>query len=43
MEKVIKALLEAKFPKVDSNNLMTVINATANPVVATEILTGLYE
>jgi len=43
MEKLIKALLEDRFPDVESSNLLTVINATPNPVIATEILTGLYE
>lgn len=43
MNKIIKALLEAKFPTVDAETLLEVINSTPNPQVATEILCGLYE
>ena len=41
MEKVIRALLATKFQNVDA--IMEVINATPNPTVATEIITGIYE
>ena len=43
MEKVILALLKVKFAGVDVNALMEIIHATPNPVVATELLCGLYE
>jgi hypothetical protein len=43
MEKIIKALLEAKFPTLAIDQLMEVINATSNKSVATELLCGLYE
>ena len=41
MEKVIRALLATKFQNVDA--IMEVINATPNPTVATEVITGIYE
>jgi len=43
MTKVIKALLAMKFPSIDVNSLMEVVEATPNPTLATEILCGLYE
>ena len=43
MEKIIKIALEAKFPGIDLTNLLDVLNATGNAVVATEILLGIYE
>ena len=43
MEKIIKLALEAKFPNVDLTNLMDVLNATGNVVVATEMLLNIYE
>ena len=43
MEKIIKIALEAKFPNVDLTNLMDILNATGNVVVAIEILLGIYE
>lgn len=43
MEKVIKAALTAKYPSIDISQLMEVINATPNSVIATEILLGVYE
>jgi hypothetical protein len=41
--KVIKALLELKFPGTNVEAIMDVISATPNPELATEILCGLYE
>lgn len=43
MEKIIKALLEAKYPTVNVASLLEIVNATPNPSLATEILCGLYE
>ena len=43
MNKIIKALLQAKFPTLNVEDLLEVINATANPTIATEVLCGLYE
>ena len=43
MEKIIRIALEAKFQNVDLTNLLEVINATGNAVVATETLLGIYE
>jgi len=43
MNKIIKALLEAKFPTLNVEDLLEVIHATANPAIATEVLCGLYE
>lgn len=43
MEKIIRIALEAKFQNVDLTNLLEVINATGNAVVATEVLLGIYE
>jgi hypothetical protein len=43
MNKIIKALLQAKFPTLNVEDLLEVINATANPTIATELLCGLYE
>ena len=42
MNKIIKAALEAKFVGVDVSPVVDVINATPNPIVAAEILLGLY-
>ena len=41
--KILKALLQAKFPELDIDALVEIINATPNPEVATEVLCGLYE
>lgn len=43
MDKIIAVALSAKFSGIDINALMDVINATPNPVVATETLLGIYE
>ena len=43
MEKIIKLALETRFPGANLVNLMDVLNATGNAVVATEILLGIYE
>jgi len=43
MNKIIKALLEAKYPTIDTESLLEIINNTDNPTVATEIICGLYE
>ena len=43
MNKVTALLLSMKFPELNINSLMEVINATPNPVIATEILCGIYE
>lgn len=43
MNKIIKAALEAKFVGMDVSPVVDVINATPNPIVAAEILLGLYE
>jgi hypothetical protein len=40
--KIIQELLKLKFPTVDINNLMEIINATPNPELATEIMCGIY-
>ena len=42
MNKIIKAALEAKFVGMDVSPVVDVINATPNPIVAAEILLGLY-
>jgi len=43
MQKLIKIILENKFPDANVSELQEIINATPNPVVATEILCGVYE
>jgi hypothetical protein len=43
MNKIISALLQAKYPTMDTNALLEVINATPNAPLATELLCGLYE
>lgn len=43
MEKIIKALLQAKFQDVNTDALLEVISNTRNPSIATEIICGLYE
>ena len=43
MNKIVKALLEAKFPTVNVDDLLEIVNATPNPIVATEVLCGLYK
>jgi len=43
MNKIMKALLEAKYPTTNVELLMDVVSATPNPELATEILAGLYE
>lgn len=40
--KIIQELLKMKFPTVDINSLMEIINATPNPELATEIMCGIY-
>lgn len=42
MNKIIQQLLIKTFPDVDINSLMEIVNATAKPEVATEILCGIY-
>jgi len=42
MNKIIKALLETKYPTLNIESLLMVINATPNGEIATEILCGLY-
>jgi len=42
VNKIIEALLKAKYPTIDTTALLTVINATPNAEIATEILCGLY-
>lgn len=42
MDKIIKALLEAKYPTANADALLEVINATPNASLATEILCGLH-
>lgn len=41
MEKIIRIALEARYPEIDA--LIEVVNATANPTIAAEILLGIYE
>ena len=43
MNKIMKALLQAKFPTLNVEDLFEVINSTSNPEIATEVLCGLYE
>ncbi len=43
MEKIIKIALATKFPNAKLENLIDVLNATGNVIVATEILLGIYE
>ena len=43
MLKIERALLEAKFPTINVDNLLEVVMATPNSRVAIEILCGLYE
>jgi hypothetical protein len=43
MLKIERALLEAKFPTINVDNLLEVVMATPNIKVAIEILCGLYE
>ena len=43
MDKIIVVALKANFPGININAVMDVINATPNPVVATETLLGIYE
>lgn len=42
MNKIIRAALAAKFQG-NVDNILTVVNATPNPEMATEILLGIYE
>lgn len=42
MEKVIKALLEAKYPTANVDALLEVVSNTPDSVIATEILCGIY-
>lgn len=43
MEKIIKLALETKFPNANLVDLMDILNATGNAIVATEVLLGVYE
>jgi hypothetical protein len=43
MLKIERALLEAKFPTIDVDNLLEVVMATQNTTVAVELLCGLYK
>ena len=43
MKKIMKALLEAKFPAINIDALRLVIESTPAPEIATEILCGLFE
>lgn len=43
MEKIIKLALETRFPGANLVDLMDVLNATGNAIVATEILLGIYD
>ena len=43
MNKIILAALSAAFPSINCASLLEVVNATPNPVVATEKLIGCYE
>jgi hypothetical protein len=43
MENLVRELLKIKFPTVELDSLMEIINATPNVVVATEILCGVYQ
>jgi len=43
MNKIIEALLKAKFPAINTSDLLEVINNTTNAEVATEIICGLYQ
>ena len=42
MNNIMRALLEAKFPTLNINNLTEIVNATSNPEVAVELLCGIY-
>jgi hypothetical protein len=42
-DKIIRALLNLKFPSVPIDTLMKIINSTPDSVRATEMLTGLYQ
>lgn len=43
MNKIIKIALESKFPNINMEALLDVVNATGNPAIATEVLLGVYE
>ena len=43
MDKIIAVALKAQFPGINIDAIMDVINATPNPVIATETLLGIYE
>lgn len=43
MNKIIAAALSAIYPNVKIDNLVEVINATPNPIMATDMLLGVYE
>jgi len=43
MDKIIKALLEVKYPNLDSSVLLEIISVTPNQEIATEMLCGLYQ
>jgi hypothetical protein len=40
--KIIEELLKVKFPTVNTDMLMEIINATPNPILATEIMCGIF-
>ena len=42
-EKIIRKLLEVSYPGLNIDSLLLVVNATPNPVIATEILCDMYE
>lgn len=43
MDKIITVALKAQFPGINIDAVLDVINATSNPVIATETLLGIYE
>ena len=43
MEKIIRIALEAEFPGTNLENLMEILNATGNAVIAAETLLDIYE
>jgi hypothetical protein len=43
MQKIILAALKAAFPSLNLGVVLEIVEATGNPVVATEMLLGIYE
>jgi hypothetical protein len=43
MNNIISKLIAVTFPSANIEHLMEVINATPNPIIATEILCGIYQ